>query len=152
MDDNMRISPKYVAADWIKIALCREEDWKKAIEIFIDRLDGRFLRYIRQIEFKKYSGFVVMALDCLIIETLQQFYTGVQDTPIKKGRDYFITFLTRGTFGHFFTEDLANKFYHDIRNGILHQAEIKGSSKISIRTELPLVNYTSDKKGIIVNR
>lgn len=151
-DDNIRISPKYSAADWRTIAFCREQDWKKAIEIFIDRIDGRFLRYIRQIEFNKYAGFVVMALDCLLIETLQQFYAGVQDTPIKKGRDYFITFLTRGTFGHFFTQDLANKFYRDIRNGILHQAEIKGSSKISIRTDSPLVNYTSDKKGIIVNR
>lgn len=152
MDETMHISPKYTVSHWKSISFSREEDWQKAIEIFLDRIEGRFLRYIRQIENDSHSGFVIMSLDCLLIETLQQFYKGVRDTPKKKCRDYFVSFLTRGTFGRFFTEDMANKFYDDIRNGILHQAEIKGSSKILITKGLPLVNYTESKKGIIINR
>lgn len=152
MDKTMRISPNYTVSHWKNIVFSREEDWQKAIEIFRDRIEGRYIKYIEQIEDDDNSGFVVMALDCLLIETLQQFYMGKHETPQGKSRDYFLTFLTRGGFAAFFTEDMAKRFYYDVRNGILHQAEIKGSSKIMVKRKLPLVKRSDDKKGIIINR
>ncbi len=38
------------------------------------------------------------------------------------------------------------------RNGILHQAEIKGSSRILISKETPLVEVANDDNGLIINR
>lgn len=148
----MRISPRYYVADWESIAFSREEDWQKAIDIFRDRIESRYLRYVRQIEGDNNAGFVIMALDCLLIETLQQFYLGEMMTPPRKSRDHFISFLTQRGFGTHFTKETAERFYKDIRNGILHQAEVKGSSKIMVRRELPLVKQSDDKKGIIINR
>jgi len=99
-----------------------------------------------------FSGFSVMALDCLLIETLQQFYEGVDETPRGESREYFQDFLTRTEFGQFFDQGIAEEFYHSIRCGILHQAEVKGDSKIWIRDGSPLVKWASDRNGLIINR
>lgn len=152
MNDNMRISPKYIVSDWQKLNLTKEEDWVKAIEIFKDRLEGRFLNFIGLLEKYEFSGLLIMAVDCLLIETLQQFFLGMQRTPRNNGRRYFISFLTERELGRFFDKDKAGLFYDDIRNGILHQAEIKGSSKVLANRGFPLVSYSEDRRGIIVNR
>jgi hypothetical protein len=47
---------------------------------------------------------------------------------------------------------MATKFYKQIRCGILHQAEIKKSSKILIRDNIPLVRYSDDNQGLIIQR
>lgn len=70
-----------------------------------------------------FSGFSVMALDCLLIETLQQFKKGESDTPRGCGEKYYVEFLTDTSFNEYFSEDMAKKFYKHIRNGILHQTE-----------------------------
>lgn len=152
MNDNMRISPRFSVSDWHKLDLTKEEDWAKAIELFKDRLEGRFLTFIGLLEKYEFSGFLIMALDCLLIETLQQFFLGMQKTPRNNVKGYFISFLTEGKLGRFFDKDKAELFYYDIRNGILHQAEIKGSSKVLANREFPLVSYSKDNIGIIVNR
>ena len=72
----MRISPNYTCEDWQKLPFPAEEAWHKAVDIFKDRYRGRFLEPISRIEGYTYAGFAIMALDCLLIETLQQFYEG----------------------------------------------------------------------------
>jgi hypothetical protein len=110
-----------------------------------------FFEFIRLIECKEHSGFVVMSLDCLLIETLEQFEKGVKKTPAGKSEDYFVDFLTKGSFGSFFNETFARIFYDKIRCGILHQAEIKGDSRIVIGKSKPLVKL-SKHNGLIINR
>jgi len=46
----------------------------------------------------------------------------------------------------------AEMFYAQIRCGILHRAETKESSKIRTSHELPVVIFTKEKNGLIINR
>jgi hypothetical protein len=149
----MRISPNYTVDDWKRIDLSQEAEWRRAVEIFADRIQGRFLVPISKIEKNyEYGGFAVLALDCLLIETLQQFRMGKAKTPPGEGGEYFTSFLTETSFGEFFNQEMAKMFYQQFRNGILHQAEVKGTSRIRITENLPLVSPTLDGKGLVINR
>ena len=147
----MKISKNYSARDWKALSFTDEADWQTAIDMFADRIETRFLEFIRLIERKEHSGFVVMALDCLLIETLEQFHNGVPKTPARQSENYFVNFLTRLSFGSFFNQTLAERFYRQIRCGILHQAEITGDSRIFIGKSVPLVK-PSEHNGLIINR
>src|ERR1700730_16968447 len=46
----------------------------------------------------RFSGFAVIATDCLLIETIQQFYEGKAETPRGKSEQYFRKFLTQTVF------------------------------------------------------
>lgn len=148
----MRISPNYKVDNWLSLNLSQEAEWQKGINIFEDRICGRFLNVVDHIERKTYAGFIVLAIDCFLIETLQQFYNGQPETPRNKSEDYFVSFLTETSFKDFFTKKMARKFYFQIRNGILHQAELKGNSRVTIIKKEPLVRATQDGNGLIVNR
>jgi hypothetical protein len=126
----MQISPKYNVSHWTRLDLREESEWEKAVDILRDRIQGRFLWMTERIVDVEYSGFAVLALDSLLIETLQQFKEGVDETPFGKGKPYFKKFLTKTSFGEHFNETMAGIFYDDFRCGILHKAEIKGSSKV----------------------
>ena len=69
----MRISPRYTSTDWKQITFEKNEHWHLAVDIFKDRIRERFLDPIDRIEKCQYAGFAVLALDCLLIEMLQQF-------------------------------------------------------------------------------
>jgi hypothetical protein len=148
----MQISPSFTARDWHNISFESEKDWQCAIAIFKERTEERFLRPIERIETCSYAGFAVLALDCLLIEMLQQFREGVNRTPSGKSKDYFITFLTNTSFGEYFDSRRAELFYRQIRCGILHQAELRGSSQIVNNDDDPMVVYSGDDRGLIVNR
>ena len=145
-----RISPKYSITDWKSIAFATEKDWQKAIDVLRDRIEGRFVRPIRLIESYEYSGFAVLALDCLLMETLQQFKEGLPES--KGSRATFKRFLMTSTFKSYFDDAKSSLFYDQIRCGILHQAETKKSSKIVTKKSAPLVAYSHDSKGLVVNR
>lgn len=145
----MQISEKYFTEDWRALKFKDEKEWLKAIDIFYDRLSSRFLKYINKIEKYKYSGFAIMALDCLLIETLQQFSDGVPNNEGHSKRRY-VKYLI-DNFDEF-DSDIAKMFYDKIRCGILHQAEVKSSSRIRIDSNLPIVKYSKDRKGLIINR
>lgn len=135
-----------------------EDDWQTAIDIFEDRLRGRYFNYIEVLLNFEYSikdyhaGFAITALDCLIIETLQQFYEGRDSS--QGSEKSFERFLTTTSFQKNFGVDtsegsLADLFYDQIRCGILHQAEVKTDSRI-VSTGAELI--AEEGKGVIVNR
>lgn len=172
----MKISPKYTSTDYINLQLketSSKSDWEQAVKIFDDRYTNRFINPIYELAKSKnivvweYSGFAIMALNCLLIETLNQFYYGVNDTDelikdksvshINKIEDAFVDFLTKSKFfNHCFKQKEACLFYLHIRNGLLHQAEVKKGSLIHIKCAqkemVKIENSGNPNEGISLRR
>ncbi len=146
----MRISANYTVDDWKSLTFRSEVDWALAVEMFRDRLRTRYLDHIDSILLRKTSGFAVLSLDCILVETLQQFRQGTRSTPWGKGKQYFVDFLTGTAFSEHFTVHSAERFYTEIRCGLLHQSEAEGAWRLK-RGALPLVEITEDQKSIVVN-
>lgn len=132
------ISRIYKKEDFINLRLDKyssNKKWERAIKIFRDRIEGRFFYIIDRIisnEHLEVEGFSVMAINCLLIETLLQFKEGFEESPSGRISEVYTKFLNQ-EFGHVFTDiDLAKRFYTDIRCGILHSAQTKGCSRLSV--------------------
>jgi hypothetical protein len=133
---------------WKSLALTSDDDWKRAFEIFEDRIKYRYLDAIDALQEnddahywehqQRRFGFAMMALDCLLIETLAQFYDGLKDSDEAReilglnNTDFYVRFLTEISFvlKSAFDKPKALAFYRTIRCGILHQAETKKNSTI----------------------
>lgn len=114
-------------------------------------------------EIRLYSGFAIIVLDCLLIETLQSFREG-RPNPEKMERnskkkkqtstvDMFINFLKRPRFQEYFDDEKTKIFYNHFRNGLLHQGEVKSSGRIKKGSKsLPMIEISQDKKSLIVYR
>lgn len=143
------ISPRYTSLDWQSLDSSNPKDWTKAADVVRDRLDGRFLRFASNCLKAKYSGFVVLAIDCLLAETIQQFRDGVTN-----GRGRSEEMITRFLEGEQFQPDFdaaARKaFYQDIRCGLLHQAEAKRMWLIR-RKQPALLQKAAGDQGYIVD-
>jgi hypothetical protein len=153
--DDIAISPKYRKHDWQKALT--DEDWETKVAIFQDRIEGRFLKPIHLIENDKeigeFSGFSILALDCLIIETLNQFYLGLDETVGDHRVAFWNFFRNSKYFKMHFTRKIAYIFYTQYRCGILHQAQTKGKSLIRVDEEIMVKTIETDKqKDLIINR
>ena len=97
----------WTSDDWKALDFSIEKDWQTAIDIFEDRIRSRFLDVVEVFQRMRFSGFAVIAIDCLLIETLQQFYEGKTETPRGKSEEYFRKFLTQTSFDKFFDDEMA---------------------------------------------
>lgn len=132
----MYIAPGISSDEYIALNLDdpASPDWTRAVTIFCQRILTRYVEPAdllvendskRRPAERRY-GFSILALDCLLIETLQSFRDGLTDT-IGKSKKMFRRFLSgRKSFREHFTEDEAVNFFYDFRCGILHQAEVMG--------------------------
>lgn len=145
-----------------------QEAWHCAVEVFERRIQERFLSCIEALESadsradisipvdaaadcstlpgKKEAvvpGFAIMALCCLLAETLQSFRCKQEMPPETNEQcpyperpcirvpqtttvDAFKAFLRRPAFeGAFADEEVASSFVNGVRNGILHEAETR---------------------------
>jgi len=153
--DNFSISPKYNVNHWIEAY--KSGVWKEMVEIFSDRLEGRFLEPIRLIaadeKIGKFSGFSIVTLDCLMIETLKQFYDGEDKTEMDHAtafRDFF-----RGSpyFQDLASTKKAKTFYSHFRCGLMHQAQTKKKSLIKIKQRHMVQQVSSNiDDGLIIDR
>jgi hypothetical protein len=146
----MWISRNYKVDDWKALKFKTEDDWQKALVIFRDRMETRYLEHIRRILGRHTSGFAAMALDCAVIETMEQFRRGEPKTPYGEGKKYFVSFLTETSFSPDVSKRKARIFYKNIRCGLLHQTEAE-DSLIKRNNTRPLIAFTEDHKGVIVN-
>lgn len=96
---------------------------------------GRFVRerfeerYFRPaLESNSRNGFCLMAIGCLVLETLESYYQGLPDTR-RQSRRVFRDFFGRPTALSVFGEG-GDWFFEDIRCGILHQAESRRGWRI----------------------
>ncbi len=154
----MQIAPGIEAGSWqaLKLDDPASPDWATAVQILEGRIHERFTEPIDHLIAGEESktpterrfGFIVLAVDCLLVETLGAFIDGLEDTEGKSKATFCKFLTTRPLFSTDFTQDLAKQFYKDFRCGILHQAEIGGDSKVwSVG---PLIRVDGGK--IIVNR
>lgn len=131
-DGTPYISPRYQKQDYLNLGLnimSSDEDFDVAINIFIDRIEGRFLNQIHSLSNDyNQNGFAIMALECLLIETFAQFVSGRDDNEGVSRQEY-TNFLVN-KFSCFTSQNVANKFYSLIRCGILHQAQTKKQSAL----------------------
>lgn len=120
----------------------KDENREKLSEFIYRRLHSRYLKPF-QFDCKKYeeeyrNGFSIMANCCLLIETLQSFKNGWEDTIGKKERpfkQFFRDEIDKGRFKDFkisnSNQTYGKAFYENVRCGILHQGETKGRWKIN---------------------
>jgi hypothetical protein len=155
----MYIAPGVTAEKWQGLRLDdpNSADWSEAVEILKSRIRERFIEPIDYLIASEASrpatqrrfGFTILAVDCLLVETLGAFIDGLESTEGKSKATFCKFLTTRRKFAECFrTDALAEEFYKDFRCGILHQAEVGGNSKVwSVG---PLLQVDSGK--IIVNR
>jgi len=184
--EDIRISPSARVSDWKALHMgptSTNAAWKKAVKIFHDRIDARFLapveamRKHKEWAVREFCGFTVLAIDCLLIETLGQFYNGFNETPSMKEKDKALN--PRGKRHHWFYAEFMKQmmslsnangfdtrrkrelFYSHFRCGILHQAQTKRKSRVVYKdkaemvTSPEMVTFADDSdqdQGLIVDR
>ena len=133
----MKIAPGVDSGEWDGLNLTQDKgDWVKATKIFEERISARYIEpadLLMESDNKRNPvdrryGFSIMAIDCLLIETLQSFKEGKTNTK-NKSKSVFVNFLTQSDeFKAHFDEKQAERFYNEFRCGILHQAEVMGEA------------------------
>lgn len=106
--------------------LVDENDRVALARFIIERFHERYFHPISNPNSK--HGFAIMAVACLVVETLEAFYQGLADTK-SKSRKMFRDFFSRTSALSCFGES-GDWFFYDIRCGILHQAETRSGWKI----------------------
>ncbi len=119
----------------------KDADAKQNISSLIyHRFYNRYIKHVKQLD----SGFLIMAISCLMIEAMESFRQGKNNTRLK----------SKITFEEFFENqhenfpglaEIGSEFYEDIRCGILHQAETTKGWRILRKG--PLLN----KEGKSIN-
>lgn len=97
------------------------------INLINHRFHNRYIKHLNNKDID--SGFLKMAISCLMIETLESFKQGKENTK-GIGKQMFIDFFeTEEKFFPSFKE-ISSDFYISIRCGILHQAETTNAWRI----------------------
>jgi len=139
-----------------------EKSWKPLIDFFWNRYNKRYFLPIKALqdhtdfEIRNNCGFLVASIDCILIETLEQYYTG-QDESLGKLHDPFYSFFKRSKAfkGAIENDQDAGKFAGLVRSGLLHQSKTKKASVINKKNSTPIIGWIdpSDKnKGFEINR
>ena len=75
------------------------------------------------------NGFNMMANSCLVIETLESFHNGWENSP-KHGKAFLSFFKRSKRFVDFSDNGIPRIFYEKIRCGILHQGETESGWRL----------------------
>jgi hypothetical protein len=99
-------------------------------DFMYQRFTERYINPMESIPRDSKNGFSIMAVSCLMIESLESFWQGwpTTETP---GKQAFVSFFARPEnkpLADF--KNVAEDFYKHIRCGILHQAETTGGWRI----------------------
>ena len=161
----MYIAPGVEDADWkqLNLDMADSPDWSRVISILEMRLCGRFIEVVdfliqeddkRQPKDRRF-GFTILAIDCLLVETVEAFRQGLTDTR-RKSQQLCTSFLTqRAAFSKFFNSDLATRFYKEFRCGIAHNAQVFGTGRVwsvgmllTVENDRITVNRTAFHKAV----
>jgi len=144
-----RTSGNKTTEDWKRLRELLKKDfqnqalWNEAYnDFFLERIESRFIEPVKLIKDNRNSrmgaGFTMVAILCILMEHLEAFYEGVIYTTgnpglyqYKSSRDLFLRFLTtHEPFKSEFGKKDADRFYNDVRCGLLHEAATKKDALI----------------------
>lgn len=159
---SLQISPKYTVEFWQGLDLDadapKQEDWLKAIDVLKDRIHGRFIKPAQTlIDVDKANkpqtfGFAILALDCLVLETIQGFKEGVpnhQGHSTRLFREFlsnwqpFVACLDAGMVA----TTKAEEFYVQGRCALHHSG---ATDRMTVGISGPMIRF--DNGQITVNR
>lgn len=136
--------------------------WEPLINFFWDRYNNRYFYPIESlqnhpdIKISCNCGFLIATIDCVLIETLEQYYSGKNKTTGKSHNPFLLFFKRSNAFNNInLNEEDACKFFGLIRSGLIHQSETKKESKINKRSTTPILGWIDEKdknKGFKLNR
>jgi len=121
-----RGSPSAVAVKDYK-AWDRHPDrgWSKKPAFIRQRLRERFIEPISSIPIDARHGFTTMAINCLLIETLEAFQRGWTSTKTRSAESFRYFFSRQPRFAEFNGAGISYDFYENVRCGLLHQGETR---------------------------
>jgi len=108
--------------------MVQQKQKNEIIRLIQNRFDERYVAPLEAIPQKAKNGFCIMAVSCLMIETLESFWRGWRDTR-SNSELAFCSFFDRNDNLKSF-RSYAREFYRNVRCGILHQAETTSGWKI----------------------
>ena len=115
---------------------CGAQERDTIAEVLRRRFAERYIDPVTPTEGKQMHGFTMMAISCLMIESLESFSQGWENSNGKSEAAFCCFFDSHSQFdefrGHF------AQFYRNVRCGILHQAETTGGWKITRKEAAPL--------------
>jgi hypothetical protein len=131
-------------ADYIKWRDAGELGKAQLARFINERLSERYLEPINALSPVKRNSFAIMAISCLLIETLESIYQGWETSPTSSQafRDFFDR---QDEFQAF--RPHAVEFYKRVRCGILHQGETTKGWSLSRAKGAPLL----DEQSLTVN-
>lgn len=148
-------SPKY------KFSQIDPNNFTDLIEKFEDRMNGWYFNPANILLKNKHTGFPVMAIACIIVDTLAGYFKGLErDTE----ESDFIEFLRekipelhtelplecQNKYPNLRKKDYAYAIYKAFRCGILHEARIKHYGAIS-EENVELIKYDAKSGWILIN-
>jgi len=179
LDGEIYISQEYKRKDYIRLGLTYSSDqatWGRAIDMFEDRIKGRYLHSIIELNRNDYMhGFSIMAINCLLVDTLGHF---VQGKPKTNSMDY-VEFLLHifdqkfslGEPGDCYDAEYeprqtrlyqadrskwdaywATMFYKDIRCSILHAAQTQMGSRLTVAQDTVITKTEAGKLSVDVSK
>lgn len=147
LPDDLEIAPERTVGDWKCLNLdpnqSNAQDWDTAVAIFKARIQERFLDPVDSLiaaekdEKRKKFGFATLAIDCLVIETLQAFREGEIDHKGKSQR-LFVAFLTGwDAFKSCLPpgsdpEKMAEMIYKGYRCALHHSGATEGAFRVGV--------------------
>ncbi len=156
----IEIAPDFYCDDWEELETKLDPDgewskspvaWERAIDVIQGRIQARFLGCADELQDIQYAGFAILALDCLLIETVQAFRSGTH-AKTNESREAFRTFLTSSPqFRNFFLGNTVDDFYRNVRNGLLHDGETRSGWLVRAGRKYELVQRQPNG-FVIVNR
>jgi hypothetical protein len=138
----------------------RTSEWQEVLSAFQRRIRERFLWPIRELarhdkrerdERPTRAGFSILALDCLLIDTIQSFREGRISTGEISPAASFKSFLNTPRFLDFNSKD-REEFFQYVRNALLHNGETRKDWKIQISSDGLLFKDKNTKTRTINRR
>lgn len=127
------IANNFVADDYWRLDLTKNDanTWCQAVDIFRDRIWGRYIDQVKILNRDPFkNGFASVAICCLLIDSMYQFEHGTMGH--RYNRVKYKETLRKHMGDVFDSDEKAERFYCDIRCGILHAAETQNGSQLTV--------------------